>query len=68
MYLIIDKENNQCVGIGNNLTELRDSCARVLALEQARLVRKKYEIQFNVFGSTAPVEYLGTMEEVLNNG
>lgn len=65
MYLIIDKEKDHCVGIGNNLTDLRDSCARVLALEQARVAREKYVIQFT---DDKTIVTMGSMDEVLNNG
>lgn len=69
MYIIVDKENNnQCVGIGNNLSELRESCARVLAIEQARATREKYEIQFNYVPDDRPFVVLGSMKEVLENG
>lgn len=69
MYIIVDKENNnQCVGIGMNMSELRESCARVLAIDQVRAMRDKYEIQFNYVPDDRPLVTLGTMEEVMNNG
>ena len=69
MYIIVDKEaNNQCVGIGNNMSELREACVRVLRVEQARAMCEKYEIQFNYVPDDRPFVSLGSMKEVLENG
>lgn len=67
MYLIIDNMTGGVVGIAHNMFELRESAARVIAVETERLMRARYNIQYIPLTGDKH-ENLGSMKEVLNHG
>lgn len=67
MYLIIDNMTGGVVGIAHNMFELRESAARVIAVESDRLMQARYAVQY-IPPTGEKRENLGMMKEVLNHG